>query len=129
MKKRAFYKGFGCLLVAIGALAILFAILLAVGSCASDVEAGKKNEAQWKEYTAWMEEIQATEDSVTVDSLLATREQPIIRQGGFATAFGFIAAFVIIIIALIPLLTGGLMIHNARREEKEEQDYPQNNHL
>lgn len=121
MKKRVFYKGFGCFLVAVGAVIILCAILLAIGSCVSDMEAGKTNEAQWEEYTAWMEEIQATADSVTVDSLLATREQPLIRQGGFATAFGFIAAFVIIIVALIPLLTGGLMIHNVRKKEKGEK--------
>ena len=118
--KKGFYKGCGCSLLAIGVIAVLFAIILAVGSWAADENAGKKNDAEWDEYNAWVAQVDSMEDRVLADSLMETRQAPIIRQGGFATAFGAIFAIAIIAVATIPIVAGIIMMSIYRQRKKQE---------
>ena len=122
----SYSKGCGCLLVALGSVAILFAVAFAWGMWVADDEAGEKNDAEWEEYNAWVEQIETMEDSVTVDSLMASRPAPIIRQGGFATAFGIVIGLGIIVVAAFLLGIGCILLvrhnHKKRREKLLEED-------
>lgn len=99
---------------------MLFAIILAVGSWAADENAGKKNDAEWDEYNAWVAQVDSMEDRVLADSLMETHPAPIIRQGGFATAFGAIFAIAIIAVATIPIVAGIIMMSVYRQRKRQE---------
>lgn len=122
----SYSKGCGCLLVALGSVAILFAVAFAWGMWVADDEAGEKNDAEWEEYNAWVEQIETMEDSVAVDSLMASRPAPIIRQGGFAAAFGIVIGLGIIVVAAFLLGIGCILLvrhnHKKRREKLLEED-------
>ena len=108
----SFSKGCGCLLVAVGSVAMLFAVVFAWALCVADDDAGKKNKAEWEVYNAWAKQLDTIEDSVMVDSLMASHPQPIIRQGGFASAFGIVFG--------LPLGIGCiLLVRHAQKKRKE----------
>ena len=116
----SFSKGCGCLLVAVGSVAMLFAVVFAWALCVADDDAGKKNKAEWEVYNAWAKQLDTLEDSVMVDSLMASHPQPIIRQGGFASAFGIVFGLGVIVIAAFPLGIGCiLLVRHAQKKRKE----------
>ena len=123
----SYSKGCGCILIALGSVAILVAIAFACSMWVADDEAGEKNEAEWEEYNAWVEQIESMEDSVTVDSLMASRPAPIIRQGGFAAAFGIVIGLGIIVVAAFFLGIGCILLvrhnHKKRKEKLLEEDF------
>ena len=121
MGKSSFNKGCGCTLIAVSVIAILFALLFALGMWSADDKAGEKNEAEWEEYNEWVAQIDSLEDRALADSLMETRQAPIIRQGGFATGFGIIIAIVVIFIASIPLIIGIVLLDKHRRQQDEEK--------
>ena len=116
-----FSKGCGCLLVALGSVAILIAVALAWGSWKADEDAGEKNKAEWEEYNAWAEQLDSIEDSVMVDSLMASHPRPVIRQGGFATALGILMGLCIVVIGAFLLGIGCiLLVRNNMKKRKEK---------
>lgn len=121
MKGARINKIFGIILIVFGGVAILAAILLAIGSVAADQKGAEKNEAEWKEYNEWLEQVVTAADSTEVEALIAERDKPVIRQGGFASAFGIFFALCIIAIAAIPLIVGIVLIGRYKRKKREIQ--------
>ena len=118
MKNKKLYSGCGCLLVVVGGLLVLFAVLMGVGSVASDNEAGERNEAEWAEYNAWVAQVDTIEDRAVADSLMETRSAPPIRQGGFASAIGILTGVGLVVVAIIPLCLGWWLIRKGKRIER-----------
>jgi hypothetical protein len=121
MGKFSYSKGCGCLLVAIGGAAVVFAVLLALGSIVADDQAGDKNQAEWEAYNAWTAQLDSMDDQTLADSLRETRQPPIIRQGGFASLFGTLMGLGIMSVATIPLAIGGFLLYRHRRQERRRE--------
>ena len=87
-----------------------------------DVEGGNKNEAEWAEYEKNLPVIDSLYDAGVPDSIIGELyPQPIIRQGGFATIFGGAFAFLILIVALIPIIIGVVMLRRHKKRSKERE--------
>ena len=110
------------MLIAVGIMAVLFAIFLAVALWQADEEAGVKNDADWEAYNARVEQLDTISDAAVRDSLIAEIPTPVIRQGGFATIFGLLMGLAIIVAAAFPLAIGCvlLVIYSKRREKEKE---------
>lgn len=108
---------FGFIFFTLGLLLILFALWMGVGSTVADQEAGKQNEAEWKEYNEWVAQVDTITDEAVVDSLMDTRKAPPIRQGGFATAFGIVFAIIILIPGILFTVIG---YHLKKRPKPKE---------
>ena len=116
--KRKTIHGCGCTLLSAGALTVVLAIIFAVAMLQADIEAGKKNSAEWDEYNQHLEQIDSMEKAGVADSIIAERfPRPIIRQGGFATLFGGAMALTVIAIAMIPITIGGIMAYKTRKKK------------
>lgn len=124
---RTIRRGCGCVLLIIGVLLALFAIFIGVGSCTADNKAGEKNEAEWAEYNANMPIIDSLYEAGVPDSIIDARyPQPIIRQGGFATIFGGLIAFIILIVAAIAIIIGVILTRKKQRKltsQNEKDEY------
>ena len=118
----ALHRGCGWVLIAVGIMAMLFAIFLAVALWQADEEAGVKNDADWEAYNARLEQLDTISDAAVRDSLIAEIPTPVIRQGGFATIFGLLMGLAIIVAAAFPLAIGCvlLVIYSKRREKEKE---------
>ena len=101
-----FKRGCGCLLLILGAVLISAAVIFALASYVADEHAGKENEAQWEVYNQQIAALDSIADEAVRDSIAQELPAPHIRQGGFATLFGFFFGFIIVVIALIPLGIG-----------------------
>ncbi len=119
MNNIKFQKGCGCSLVVIGSLAVVLAIIVAVVAISADENAAVANQKEWAEYNAWVAEIDTISDDAVVDSLLGTRNAPITRQGGFASAFGVLSGIILMLLAALPLSVGGWLLWRVRNSRKE----------
>ncbi len=116
-------KAGGCLLAVIGAMMIVCGIFFAVACYTADVDAGKKNHAQWEEYNNHLTTIDSLMEVGVPDSIIdAQYPRPILRQGGFATLFGGLIALVIIVVALIPLAIGLLLYRSGKKNSLIKQN-------
>lgn len=103
-------KGCGCVLAVIGALIMACSIGFAVAMYCADEKAREENEAQWDVYNNNQSVIDSLYEAGVPDSLISERyPQPVIRQGGFATAFGVIGAIVGLIVGAIPFAIGMIL--------------------
>lgn len=118
----SFNRGCGCLLLAVGVMLAVCAIIIGVTGVVLDVEGGNKNEAEWAEYEKNLPVIDSLYDAGVPDSIIGELyPQPIIRQGGFATIFGGAFAFLILIVALIPIIIGVVMLRRHKKRSKERE--------
>lgn len=118
--KEGIFRGCGCALSIVGALAIVIALFIAFTCYSADKEAGEENERQWAEYSTHLEEIDSLYDAGVPDSVIEAKyPRPLLRQGGFATIFGGFFALIIIVVALIPLGIGIFLVVKYRRRREE----------
>jgi len=105
-KPSSFKRGCGCSLIILGTVLICAAFTFALAAYVADENAGKENEAQWEVYNQQIAALDSIADEAVRDSIAQELPSPHIRQGGFATLFGFFFGFIIVVIALIPLGIG-----------------------
>ena len=118
--KEGIFRGCGCVLSIVGALAIVIALFIAFTCYSADKESGEENERQWAEYNTHLEEIDSLYDAGVPDSVIEAKyPRPLLRQGGFATIFGGFFALIIIVVALIPLGIGIFLVVKYRRRREE----------
>lgn len=118
----ALHRGCGWVLIAVGIMAVLFAVFIAVVLWQADENAGEKNYADWEAYHARVEKLDTISDAAVRDSLIAEIPTPVIRQGGFATIFGLLMGLAIIVAAAFPLAIGCvLLVRYSKRREKEKE--------
>ena len=110
-----FKRGCGCSLLILGAVLICAAVICALASYVADEHAGKENEAQWEVYNQQIAALDSIADEAVRDSIAQELPAPHIRQGGFATLFGFFFGFIIVVIALIPLGIGAYLYAKNRK--------------
>lgn len=118
--KEGIFRGCGCALSVVGALAIVIALFIAFTCYSADKEAGEENRKQWAEYNSHQVEIDSLYDAGVPDSVIEAKyPRPLLRQGGFATIFGGFFALIIIVVALIPLGIGIFLVVKYRRRREE----------
>ena len=121
--KEGIFRGCGCVLSIVGALAIVIALFIAFTCYSADKKAGDENREQWAEYKRHQTEIDSLYDAGVPDSVIEAKyPRPLLRQGGFATIFGGFFALIIIVVALVPLGIGIFLVvkYRRRREDCEE---------
>ena len=107
------------MLVGIAAAMVAAAVVFLVASYVADEDAGMKNKQAWEEYNANIPVIDSLEKAGVPDSIIAEKyPRPYIRQGGFATLFGAAIAFVITLVALIPLIIGLILMRKSRKNSR-----------
>ncbi|MBO6005823.1 MAG: hypothetical protein J6P49_03075, partial [Paludibacteraceae bacterium] len=119
--KEGIFRGCGCALSGVGALAIVWALFLAVTCYSADKKAGDENREQWAEYNSHQTEIDSLYDAGVPDSVIEAKyPRPLLRQGGFATIFGGFFALIIIVVALVPLGIGIFLVVKYRRRPEDD---------
>ncbi|MBO7338077.1 MAG: hypothetical protein J6U33_05505 [Paludibacteraceae bacterium] len=119
--KEGIFRGCGCALSVVGALAIVLALFIAFTCYSADKKAGDENREQWAEYNSHQTEIDSLYDAGVPDSVIEAKyPRPLLRQGGFATIFGGFFALIIIVVALIPLGIGIFLVVKYRRRQEDD---------
>lgn len=119
--KEGIFRGCGCALSVVGALAIVLALFIAFTCYSADKKAGDENREQWAEYNTHLEEIDSLYDAGVPDSVIEAKyPRPLLRQGGFATIFGGFFALIIIVVALVPLGIGIFLVVKYRRKPEDD---------
>lgn len=119
--KEGIFRGCGCALSVVGALAIVLALFIAFTCYSADKKAGDENREQWAEYNSHQTEIDSLYDAGVPDSVIEAKyPRPLLRQGGFATIFGGFFALIIIVVALVPLGIGIFLVVKYRRRQEDD---------
>lgn len=116
-QNKGFQKGCGCMLAIIGALVMACSVIFGVAMYCADESAGEENKAEWAAYSEHQATIDSLYEAGVPDSVVCERyPQPVVRQGGFATAFGVICGLAGAVVGFIPLAIGLILWFTSRKK-------------